>query len=816
MLKNKAQQSRVSPNPLPLTYEFRLQGVVQGVGFRPFVYRIATQHRIQGFVYNDTQGVFILAQGDKKDLEAFAKNLQNPPSAAKIVHFIQTPIPTHTLYQDFTIQQSRQNSPLSATIPADIALCQDCLKELFDANNRRFGYAFISCTNCGARYSLISNLPYDRQNTAMGKFKMCPECQSEYDNPNSRRFHSEINCCQVCGPKLFYVNHLQDIKLPNISLKNISDSELCNLLESQNTRWIHNPLEKAIKDLKNGKILAIKGVGGYALVCNALNSQAILNLRERKHRPRKPFAILCKNLAMAEHYAHLNPNEKTILNSPIAPILLAKAKSNEEQSTRTQDSTLPLHLIAPNLDTLGIILPYTALHYLLTRALDFPLIFTSANLSGEPIIKDFGAIIENLGGVCDSILFFNRDIFNSIDDSLVREHSRKQNHSWENMQVLRRARGFLCNVALPTTPHTKQQSFISLGAQQKATFCLHFRNQTLLSPHLGDLDNLVSFNHFMNTKQLFCAQYQADFNTLVLDSHPHYTQRNLIEKTTKTRFVQHHFAHLLSNIAENSIDCEVLGVIFDGTGYGEDGTIWGGEFLKWNPKRPLEFSRYVHFDYFALLGGEKAIKDIRRLGLEVLFCAFEEDYCKLNLPFLESLKQEFGDSILETFYKIHRSERKILCDSVGRLFDAVSALCGVCLRTDYEGEGGMRLESLAAKGETPKAYSFEIQNNIILWKSLIREIYQDLQNSIPLSQIALNFHYTLAQIISTIAKDFTCIAFSGGCFQNTLLTQLTLEALQDKQVYLHHQIPCNDGGISFGQAYYQCLSLQDSTSMESD
>ncbi|MBD5164929.1 carbamoyltransferase HypF [Helicobacter sp.] len=802
MPKTKAQQLKISSSPSPLTYEFRLQGVVQGVGFRPFVYRIATQHHIQGFVHNDTQGVFILAQGDKKDLEAFAKDLQNPPSAAKITHFTQNLVPTHTLYQDFTIQQSKQNSPLSATIPADIALCQDCLKELFDTSNRRFSYAFISCTNCGARYSLISNLPYDRQNTAMGKFKMCQECQSEYDNPNSRRFHSEINCCQVCGPKLFYANNLKDIKIPDISLTNIPDSEVCDILESQDTHLILNPLEKAIEDLKNGKILAIKGVGGYALVCNALNSQSILNLRERKHRPRKPFAILCKNLAMAEHYAHLNPDEKTILNSPLAPILLAKAKSNEEKSTSAQDSALPLHLIAPNLDTLGIILPYTALHYLLTYALDFPLIFTSANLSGEPIIKDFGAIIEKLGEVCDGVLFFNRDIFNAIDDSLVRKHSKNQNHSLENMQVLRRARGFLCNVALPTTPDTKQQSFIGLGAQQKATFCLHFRNQTLLSPHLGDLDNLASFNNFISTKQLFCTQYQTNFNTLVLDLHPNYTQRNLIEKTTETHFVQHHFAHLLSNIAENSIDCEVLGVIFDGTGYGEDGTIWGGEFLKWNPERPLEFSRLAHFDNFALLGGEKAIKDIRRLGLEVLFGAFEEDYSKLNLPLLESLKQEFGDSILETFYKIHKSEGKILCDSVGRLFDAVSALCGVCLRTDYEGEGGMILESLATKGKTSKAYSFEIQNNIVLWKFLIREIYQDLQNSISLPQIALNFHYTLAQIISTMAQDFTCIALSGGCFQNALLTRLTLESLQNKQVYLQHQIPCNDGGISFGQAYY--------------
>lgn len=806
MPKNKTDQSKTPPNSLLLSYEFRLQGVVQGVGFRPFVYRIATKHLLKGFVCNDTQGVFILAQGSKKDLEAFAKDLQNPPKAAKILHFSQNPCPTHKLYQDFTIQQSKQSSLLSATIPADIALCQDCLEELLDPNNRRFGYPFISCTNCGARYSLISALPYDRKNTAMQKFKMCKECQNEYNNPNSRRFHSEINCCQVCGPKLFYTHRLKDFIAAKEFLKSIPDSELYERAKAHNLHFAHNPLEEAIEDLKKGKILAIKGIGGYALVCNALSTEAITLLRERKHRPRKPFAILCKDLKMAEHYAQLNADEKEILTSPIAPILLAEVKNAE---SHTKSHALPLHCIAPNLKTLGIILPYTPLHYLLTKALDFPLIFTSANLSGEPIIKSFNTIIERLGEVCDGILSYNREILNAIDDSLIQFYHLKERNLLENFQVMRRARGFLCDISLPHFA-SNSQNFIALGAQQKATFCLHFRDKTLLSPHLGDLDNPASLNNFVNTQQLFCAQYQASFKTSVLDLHPNYTQKDFIDKNTQTHFVQHHFAHLLSNIAENSIECEVLGVIFDGTGYGVDGNIWGGEFLKWSPNKPLEFSRVAHFDSFALLGGEKAIKDIRRLGLEVLFSAFKEDYAKLNLPLLESLKQEFGESILETFYHFHKSDKKILCNSVGRLFDAVSALCGVCLKADYEGEGGMILESLAAKDKTPKAYPFKIKDNLILWQFLIQAIYQDLQNAIPLAQIALNFHYTLAQIIATIVQDSAYIALSGGCFQNKLLTQLTLEALEGKKVFLHHQIPCNDGGISFGQAYYQCLSARDS------
>ncbi|WP_299547562.1 carbamoyltransferase HypF [uncultured Helicobacter sp.] len=762
---------------------YTLEGVVQGVGFRPFVYKIAKKYGIFGYVHNTTSGVTILAQGTKRDLEDFQKALQTPPKVAKITKITRKEVQNMESFVDFEILQSTHESELKATIPADIALCKECLKEMRDSKNRRFNYAFISCTNCGGRYSLIKTLPYDRKNTAMAQFTMCKECQSEYENPNSRRFHSEINCCEKCGPKLFFAENLESFKnLPQ------SDFLVCEKFASLLTP---NPLKKAVEFLKEGKILAIKGVGGYALVCNGLNVNAILALRTRKNRPRKPFAIMCKDVEMAKTYANLGSLE--ILESNIAPIMLCDAREN---------TPLPLFAIAPNLATLGIILPYAPLHYLLFDAIDFPLIFTSANLSGEPIIKDFSKVVESLGDVCDGVLLYNRDILNPIDDSLVRTILY---NNQEQMQVLRRARGFLCEIDLPVK---SEKTFLALGAQQKATFCLKTQNKVLLSPHLGDLENVASVENFLNVQNLFVGQYHSVFKDFVLDLHPNYAQREFVPDLNKTKRVQHHFAHLLSNLAENHIKEPVLGVIFDGTGYGEDGRIWGGEFLSWNPKRPLEFKRIGHFDDFFLLGGEKAIKEIKRLGLSLVFESFKEEYKTLDLP----LFREFSREHLEIFYTLQTSSStKVSCNSVGRLFDGVSALCGACFQTSYEGEGGMVLESFALKAlkklksKRINAYSYEICGGVISYAMMIKEICRDLKQGVEASEIALKFHITLAGVIAQVAKDYSCVVLSGGCFQNALLTQFTLEKLKNKMVYLNKEIPCNDGGISVGQAYFMEL-----------
>ena len=353
-----------------------------------------------------------------------------------------------------------------------------------------------------------------------------------------------------------------------------------------------------------------------------------------------------------------------------------------------------------------------------------------------------------------------------------------------------------------------KKNFIALGAQQKSTFCLKFHNKLLLSPHLGDLNNLESFLNFKQNLNLFTQQYQAKIDTFCADLHPNYAYKELLP-SKNTHFIQHHFAHLLSNIAENRISSEVLGVIFDGTGYGLDGNIWGGEFLFYNPKKPLTFQRIASFAPFYLLGGEVAIKDIRRLGIEALFVAFKEHYKTLKLPLLESLKKDYGKDILTFFYKQHQNTQNYTCNSVGRIFDMVASLCNLTQKTSYEGEGGMLLESLAYKAQKNKiqaiSYSFAIKKNIILWDTMIQEIYYDLQNHIPIENIALNFHFTLANIIKHIANQYETIALSGGCFQNAVLTQLTLQILKNKKVFLNQEIPCNDGGISFGQAYYMQL-----------
>lgn len=771
-----------------LCVTYALEGVVQGVGFRPFVYKIAKKCGIVGYVRNTTSGVTILAQGTNEALECFEKALQTPPKVAKITKITKTESKKTESFLDFKILQSTQESALNAVVPADIALCKECLEEMWNPKNRRFHYPFISCTNCGGRYSLIHALPYDRKSTAMAQFRMCKECLEEYENPDSRRFHSEINCCEKCGPKLFFTGNLGFFKELEISQ---SDFALCQKFIKEFTQ---NPLDKAVEFLKQGKILAVKGIGGYALVCNGLNTEAIMVLRMRKNRPRKPFALMCKDLKMAESYVHLSAFQKEILDSNIAPILLCDFKDK---------SPLPHSVIAPNLETLGVILPYAPLHYLLFEAIDFPLIFTSANLSGEPIIKDFSGIVENLWDVCDGVLLYDREILNPIDDSLVRTilYNGK-----EQMQVLRRARGFLCDLNLP---FKSKQDFLALGAQQKATFCLKTQDRVLLSPHLGDLDSVASVENFLNTQKLFIERYQSALKDFALDLHPNYTQREFIEGSNKAQRVQHHFAHLLSNIAENEINEPVLGVIFDGTGYGENGKIWGGEFLSWNPKMPLEFKRVAHFDDFTLLGGEKAIKEIKRLGLSLVFKSFKEGYKELDLPLFRGFSKEY----LEIFYNLKESA-KVLCNSAGRLFDGVSALCGVCLQASYEGEGGMVLESLALKAfkklesQNLGAYSYEIKEGVINYQPMIRGICKELELGVEACEIALRFHITLVSVIAKVAEDYPCVALSGGCFQNALLTQLTLEKLKGKKVYLNKKIPCNDGGISVGQAYFMDFILR--------
>lgn len=768
-----------------ITEEIRIDGLVQGVGFRPFCVRCALESNIFGYVLNYANGVKIIAQGSKEALLRFHKLLQNPPKVAKITHFSFKPCVESQKFCDFSIKKSDKEGFLSTKIPADIAMCEACLSEFLDSKNRRFLYPFTSCTDCGARYSIIESLPYDRAFTSMAKFSMCKTCLDEYNNPHSRRFRSEINCCKDCGPKLYFADFLESFKE---NIKNLDDFSFCEKYKNLSK----NAFKKAIEALRKGKILAIKGIGGYALVCNALNMESLKILRERKRRHTKPFALMCKDLAMAENFVYLNKFEKEILTSKKAPILLAKSKP---------DSNLPLDLIAPNLANLGVILPYAPLHHLLFSEINFPLIFTSANVSGEPIIKDFSKIVESLSGVCDGVLLFNRNILNAVDDSVVHFVANKE-------RVLRRARGYLSDISDFLEVESKESIF-AFGAQQKSTFTYKTKQNLLLSSHLGDLEAPCSVEHFKSVRAFFTRQFKEIPTTFCFDLHPNYTQRKFLDSSCENVFIQHHFAHFLANIYENRICESTLGVIFDGTGAGSDGSIWGGEFLEWNPKVPCEFKRVATFTPLVLFGGEVAIRDIRRLGLSALFAAYGERCAELELEILG----KFSKIEFDIFYQMQQ-KGEILCHSVGRLFDAISAICGV-ESVSYDGEGGAILETLAirAKDSGAVGVAYEFSNtsknpiNIFI-KDIIRGVCNDLQQGVTKGQIALNFHITLAKIIAKIADGYESIALSGGVFCNALLVELTLNELKGKKVHLHSKIPSNDGGISVGQIHYAMLKAE--------
>ena len=750
-----------------ITLEILITGVVQGVGFRPFVYKNAIDNNIYGFVKNNNKGVYILSQGSKENIESFLNSIKKPPKIAQIQTITTKNINTNTIYTSFCIANSNDDDIKMADITPDIAMCDDCKKELFDKQNKRYLYPFISCTNCGGRYSLIKELPYDRQNTAMDIFHMCDDCKKEYNDIKNRRFHSQINCCKKCGPRLIFTEIFN-----------------FNNLDSRLNIESINPLQNAINAIKNGHIVALKGIGGYALVCDATNNKAIENLRKRKQRPTKPFAIMCKNIEQAKLLATINKTEVELLLSPQAPIVLCDANISQNIS---------LKLIAPNLNKIGIILPYTPIHHLLFNKIQTPLIFTSANTSGEPIIKDFKNIYEKLQNVCDYALTYNRDILNPIDDSLVRVINDK-------MQVLRRARGFNNTLNIFNTT----QNFIALGAEQKNTFCISINKKNMMSPHLGDLHNVESINNAKETIKLFKRQYNANINEFITDMHPLYSNKKLITENSNLHTIQHHFAHLLSNIAENKIDKKTLGIIFDGTGYGLDGNIWGGEFLLYDPREPLKFKRIAFFENFCLLGGKKAINDIRRLGLEGLFLTFGNQVFEIQHKLIDSLKHDFGDNAIDIFYRQHKSGKMPQCNSIGRLFDMVAILCNVIGKQSYEGECGMILESLAENSNIQHGYNFTIKNQIISIKEILLGIIQDIQKAESTNNISKKFHVTLSNIVNEISKlyfkEYECIALSGGCFQNKLLTNL-IQA-NHKNIYINEAIPCNDGGISVGQAYY--------------
>ncbi len=751
----------------------KIIGVVQGVGFRPFVFNLAKKHNIKGFVINDTSGVYIEAEGEKENLENFLKVLKtSPPRLSHIYKIIIEELPEKN-FKDFRIEKSRdkEGEPILDILP-DVATCEFCLKELFDSKDRRYRYPFINCTLCGPRFTIIEKIPYDRKNTSMKEFKMCERCYEEYTNPEDRRFHAQPICCPVCGPW---------IELFTSNGEKIAEKE--------------EALRLSIDLIKQGKILAVKGIGGFHLMVNATSPVLIKELRKRKKRSNKPFAVMFKNIKEVKKYCFLSPFEESLLLSKEAPIVLLKSRNKLPEE------------IAPGIDCVGAFLPYSPLHHLILSELEFPVIATSANLSDEPIVISNEEVFEKLSFVSDYFLVHNRKIVRRCDDSVIKP-------IYEKKVFIRRSRGF---APLPVFIEGKvPKKIFATGPREKNTFAIAFQNKIILSQHIGDLDSLENLKAYEESVRDLFSLYRFSPEIIVCDLHPYYETTFFAERLGRERGipvikVQHHFAHALSCMAEHGLKEKVLAISWDGTGYGTDGTVWGGEFLviDFNKKGIPEFKRLATFFPFRLIGGEKAVKEITRTSLSLLFSIFEEETIEIAKTFPSLAK--YTERELKNFYIIWKKGiNSPLCSSAGRLFDGIAALTGIIDFNTYEGEAPMRLESLYDFREN-SCYSFEFVSQkdgpiLISWKTLIKDLLNDLKKGEPLSVMVSRFINTLSEICLSVIKkaEIEKVVLSGGVMLNKPLVEGIIKKAKKEgfKVYIQERVPPNDGGLALGQAYY--------------
>ena len=749
--------------------KIKVGGVVQGVGFRPFVYRIAHEHGVTGWVRNTSGNVEIEVEGTGREVDKFVVALKaEAPPLARIDHIDIAACPPQG-YDKFEIRESLGKAGEYQLVSPDIATCSDCRREIFDPKDRRYRYPFTNCTNCGPRFTIIDDIPYDRANTTMRKFRMCKLCRREYDDPLNRRFHAQPNACPDCGPRLSLVN-------------NEGNPVACD-----------NPLAASAGLLRAGKILAIRGLGGFQLACDATNVKAVKLLRKRKRRPSKPFAVMFSSVEEIEKHCLVSKKEKELLCSPEAPIVLVKWK-------RDDSSIAPD--VAERLNYLGAMLPYTPLHHLLMSNAGLPLVMTSGNLSEEPIAKYNDEALRRLGGIADYFLLHDRDIYARYDDSVCIVEREPQ--------LVRRARGY---APYPVKLGFDARQILACGAELKNTFCLTRGSHAFVSQHIGDMENAETLEHFEDTVELYKKLFRVEPEAIACDMHPEYLATKYAQRVAESSGarlvpVQHHHAHIVSCMADNGVAVPVIGVALDGTGYGADGAIWGGEFLVAEPGR---FDRVGHLEYVPLLGGEAAIKKPYRMGLSYIWSMLGHDFPLDGLPLGKIDRGELA------LFK-QQLKRGLNCpptSSAGRLFDAASAITGVCTEISYEAQAAIELE-MVAEGERrshgAKLYPFEIVerngSRVVKLAKLIVAIVKDVRGGVPTSRISLKFHRTMAQVVRemclSISKDtgIKTVALSGGVFQNRLLTRTTVEALEADgfKVLTHRDVPCNDGGISLGQA----------------
>ncbi|MDD5117030.1 MAG: carbamoyltransferase HypF [Sulfuricurvum sp.] len=734
-------------------FKITIKGLVQGVGFRPFVYRTAKQHHIKGTVCNTPEGVVIEAQGIHCD--AFVEALRtNLPPRARIDSLSVSEATGSTAYEDFTILESSMGEG-SVAIPLDTALCPACEVEMDDPQNRRYQYPFINCTDCGPRYTIIQIPPYDRVRTSMKHFTMCPECEAEYTDPNSRRYHAEPISCPQCGPKL-------------------------KLIENQGNPIMGNPLELAVEMLKSGEIIALKGLGGFHLMCDATSDAAVSELRRRKHRKAKPLAVMFRSLEDLESYTEITSDERVHIAGALKPIVIVRAKKETDLS----------QYVAPTIDRLGVFLPYTPLHRLLFEQIDFPLVATSANISDEPIIVRTDEIVSRLGNVVDAVLSHDRTIINPLDDSVIQIAEGR-------VIMLRMGRGYAPRT-FPLT-NTLEESVLAVGAHQKSAIALGVHNNMVLSGHIGDLGSVEADGYFDRTIQTFKRFYECEPSIIASDLHPFYSSTQYAVATKREHIpIQHHYAHILACMAEYDLDEKVLGFAYDGTGYGDDGSLWGGEVLIADTHG---YERIGFLKPFALLGGDKAIKEPRRIALSLLFESYTlDEVLELKSPTTEA----FLPHEIRTLH--HMWSKKInapLSSSMGRLFDGVASLGGFIQTLDYEGQGGMIMESFVDESIT-EPFEFNVLDGVIDLSMMVKEIMALTAETDSKHYIASRFIATVEAIMLRFASMYPDLPMvvGGGVFQNRALMERLYRRFGEGRFYAQQQTPINDGSIALGQLYY--------------
>ncbi len=788
-----------------------VSGVVQGVGFRPFVFGLAQKHGLTGFVGNDSGGVFVEVEGMETAVAHFQHDLSHhPPPLAHIEQITTDDLPVQGS-ADFVIVHSQAQAAANTLISPDICLCDDCRRELFDPQNRRYRYPFINCTNCGPRFTIIKDIPYDRPLTTMAQFTMCPNCQAEYDNPLDRRFHAQPNACAVCGPSVWLeVSDRYSVNSKQLSVGGNQDSGIGGRYSVAG----EGAIGEARRLLAAGKVVAVKGLGGFHLACDATNDAALATLRERKGRVDKPFAVMARDVATVRQFAQLSAAEEALLTSKERPILLLHPKENHALSP----------LVAPGSSTIGVMLPYTPLHYLLLDAHQplatshLPLlIMTSANYSSEPIVKDNDEARDRLATLADAFLMHNRDIYGRCDDSVVRvvrgqysviseQYSGISELAAEHWPLnteyclpLRRSRGYApFPVKLPfAVPPT-----LAVGGELKSTFCLAKGEYGYMSQHIGDMENLETLDAFTTAVSHYKALFRTQPERLVCDLHPGYLSTRWAQEQTGLPVVavQHHHAHIASLMAEHRLDGRqpVIGFSFDGTGYGTDGAIWGGELLLADYHG---FTRAAHLKYVPLVGGDVSVKRPYRLALAHLHAA--------GLPWDEALPcvaacPETERRVLRQM--LEREINSVPTSSLGRLFDAVAALLGIRQVVTYEGQAAIELEVVAASGVTAQ-YGFALDGEIVDAAPVLADIVEDMRSGLATAVIAAKFHNAVTDLIVQLSLQMrqqhglNQVALSGGVFQNVYLLETAVRRLYQHnfEILTHRLVPPNDGGLALGQ-----------------